>query len=258
MTSALIDSEEVTNRIDYESIRLVMTDEATSGEIETEWSNKIGYGELDAIALIWFGPNELVQPLSYKKYSKLDEAKAFAAMHGFSTRFRQSGGGLVPQGDGILNLSLIWKTKSNVAEISSDVYRHLGSIIKKTFSKFQVETFYQEVPGAFCDGRFNLATMHQGQVKKLVGTAQYWKKYNETYVVLAHAVILMNINNIELCDLLNKYEEKLGSDKCYSSDAIVDFCTLYNLENEDFISKKLIKELFIKELTNQIIKTGEN
>ena len=258
MVSTLAGLQELNNRIDYESIRLLTIDEPVSREIEAEWSNRIGLGELDAIAIIWSGRNELVQPLSYKKYSKLDDAEALASSYGFATRFRQSGGGLVPQGDGILNLSLIWKTKSNISEISNDIYLHLGSIIKKTFSQFGVETFYQEVPRAFCDGRFNLAAIHNDQVKKIVGTAQYWKKYNETYVVLAHALILINVNNNKLCDLLNKYEEKLGSDKSYSPDAIVDFCTLFSSENEDFLSKNVIKELFIKELANQIIKIGED
>ena len=141
MVSTLAGLQELNNRIDYESIRLLTIDEPVSGEIEAEWSNRIGLGELDAIGIIWSGRNELVQPLSYKKYSKLDDAEALASSYGFATRFRQSGGGLVPQGDGILNLSLIWKTKSNISEISNDIYLHLGSIIKKTFSQFGVETF---------------------------------------------------------------------------------------------------------------------
>lgn len=252
MVSSLADDGRFNIRIDQKSIRILVLDGRTSGEIEEEWSNKIGAGELDSVAIIWFGHDELVQPQSYKKYTKIEDARKFASSYGFGARFRKSGGGLVPQGDGILNFSIIFRTELNASELAADVYLYLGSIIKRTFSYFGMETNFREVPQAFCDGKYNLATLHQGVIKKIVGTAQYWKKYNKTNVVLAHALILISIDRVKLCSLLNGYEEKLGSDTFYDANSIVDFSTLYAEKNTSILNVNVIKELFVNELINQI------
>lgn len=99
---------------------------------------------------------------------------------------RGSGGSCVPQGPGVLNLSLIyprpphWRLEDGfllLCQLLGDFLRTYG---------LQAET--GEVPGSFCDGRYNL----QIDGRKLVGTAQRWAGTRRHPGVLCHACLLVD------------------------------------------------------------------
>ena len=80
------------------------------------------------VAQIWHGPQSLVVPSSYKRFSNLDKVRAQYAAAGCPVFLRKSGGGLVPQGPGIINLSLAWPIERTFGEAAEDVYRYLCGI----------------------------------------------------------------------------------------------------------------------------------
>ena len=74
----------------------------------------------------------------------------------------------------------------------------------------------QAVAGSFCDGRFNLAVAG----RKLVGTAQSWRRVAGKPVVPAHVVIVVDSDLQALTDSANAFERDLGSDRRYRAEAL--------------------------------------
>ena len=70
--------------------------------------------------------------------------------------------------------------------------------------------------GSFCDGRFNLAV----KGRKLVGTAQAWRRVDRQPVVLAHAVIVVDADPAELTARANAFEAALGTATRYRADTL--------------------------------------
>lgn len=60
----------------------------------------------EAVAQLWQAPQGLVVPGSYRQFTGLPAVSAHFAARGWPVWLRRSGGGLVPQGPGIINLSL--------------------------------------------------------------------------------------------------------------------------------------------------------
>ncbi len=60
----------------------------------------------EAVAQLWQAPQGFVVPGSYRKFANLATVSESFAARGWPVWMRRSGGGLVPQGPGILNLSL--------------------------------------------------------------------------------------------------------------------------------------------------------
>ena len=79
----------------------------------------------DAVAHVWEAPVSLVVPRSYQRYEPLDDAREAFAQRGCPVWLRLSGGGLVPQGPGILNLSLAYPVRAPMGTLSESVYVHL-------------------------------------------------------------------------------------------------------------------------------------
>jgi lipoate-protein ligase A len=100
----------------------------------------------------------------------------------------------VPQGPGIVNLSLAWPVYHSLGEAAEPIYLFLCGLLQRTLASFGVASHCRAVSGSFCDGRYNLACGEGEQVRKIAGTAQYWRPMAEGrgHVVLAHAVVLLD------------------------------------------------------------------
>ena len=136
-----------------------------------------------AAAHLWRGEPGLVVPRSC---TTLPGWPAAAQAH--RVRVRASGGGVVPQGPGLLNLSLVWRADTGATAGAPSgtevIYRALCEGLASALARLGVVAAPQAVRGSFCDGRFNLAVAG----RKLVGTAQSWRRVAGAPVVLAHAV----------------------------------------------------------------------
>lgn len=167
-----------------------------------------------AQAHLWQAPRGLVVPRRYTTMPGWAAARA-APGHG-ELQVRASGGGLVPQGPGMWNLSLIWPVPAATPDGSDEVYRELCGALAAAFARLGIAASAQPVQGSFCDGRYNLAV----DGRKLVGTAQAWRRVDGVPLVLAHAVVVVDADPAELTARANAFEAALGRDMRYRADAL--------------------------------------
>ena len=122
---------------------------------------------------------------------------------------RLSGGGVVPQGAGVVNLHLSYIVNTpNPLLVAEAHYQALCGLLAKLFEHFGIRTNTQTVQGSFCDGRYNLAAAGH----KIAGTAQHWQRDQSAanrYRVLSHAVILA-ADPAMLTERANRFEQALG------------------------------------------------
>jgi lipoate-protein ligase A len=180
------------------------------------------------VASLWQAPVSLVVPRSYRRFAALEAARAEFARRGCPVFLRMSGGGLVPQGPGILNLSLSYLVRGTVGALSEAVYRHLCEILREALSTLGLQTQWQAVEGSFCDGRFNLAWGPPGDARKIAGTAQYWRavrsdagSHAPLHAVLAHAVLLVSADAQEINERANAFEDAIESGRHYDAGRVI-------------------------------------
>jgi len=122
----------------------------------------------------------------------------------------------VPQGPGVWNLSLAWPAPAAMPTNTDAVYRALCGELSAAFDTLGIAATPQAVTGSFCDGRYNLAV----DGRKLVGTAQAWRRVEGQPVVLAHAVIVVDADPEELTARANDFESALGTGTRYRAEAL--------------------------------------
>jgi len=113
---------------------------------------------------------------------------------------RMSGGKAVWQDVGYLNFSVIApRTRLGIPE----AYRAYSEGLIRGFRRFGVETDFEHVEGAFCDGPYDLAM----NGLKLVGTAQVQKKS----FMIVHGTILIDCDIRDMVKNVSAFYE-LGGD----------------------------------------------
>jgi lipoate-protein ligase A len=164
-----------------------------------------------AMAHLWRGERGLVVPRSC---TRLPGWPAAARAH--RVLVRASGGGVVPQGPGLLNLSLVWRAQAAVPRDTETIYHALCGELAGALARLGIAAAPQAVAGSFCDGRYNLAVAG----RKLVGTAQSWRRIAGVPVVLAHALIIVDADPRKLTAVANAFERDLGSGRQYRAEAL--------------------------------------
>lgn len=189
-------------------------------------------------ALLWQGKTGLVVPRTYAQNPDFETCQSVLAQQGWPISVRQSGGGVVPQGPGIWNLSLAWRQYGRPLDHAENAYRLLCAPIQNALQDCGIHSNTQAVPGSFCDGRFNLAVQQQGVAKKIVGTAQVWRRVSgpaipsmparqagdpsDWHVVLAHALILLDVDLATVTQLANRVEKHLSRNTRYQMQRTYD------------------------------------
>lgn len=191
---------------------------ALDGGIELQWLEAALAGQ--ATAALWTGQAGLVAPLSYHRHAQLDEACGQSSAHGWPVRLRRSGGGVVPQGPGILNITLAYPCAGAAGDMAEPVYAHLCQLLAQALARLGIAAFPGSVQGSFCDGRFNLAVTHQGSTRKIAGTAQYWRRASGRQAVLAHALLVVDADPAQLSAQANQFEAALASGRQYDANAL--------------------------------------
>ena len=172
-----------------------------------------------AVAHVWEATPGFVVPASYKRFDRFEAACASFAAQGLPVQLRCSGGGLVPQGPGMVNLSLAWRTHAAMGSAADAVYTALCRLLQASAATFGIVATPQAVSGSFCDGRYNLAV----NGRKVAGTAQYWRRASASeQIVLAHACLLVDADLDTLTRHANAFEAEIRSDRVYRSDAITN------------------------------------
>lgn len=169
-------------------------------------------------AHLWQATRMLAVPRSYERLPGWASACATLAAAGWPVQLRRSGGGLVPLGPGVTNLSLVWRNEPAGAVEPHLVYRGLCGLLRRALARLDIAAAAQAVEGSFCDGRFNLAV----RGRKIAGTAQAWRRIGTQRVVLAHAVILVSADPAALTAIANRFEQAVASGRHYRSDALTN------------------------------------
>jgi lipoate-protein ligase A len=169
-----------------------------------------------ALAHLWEGAPGLVVPRSYERLPRFVAARDRWAASGRPVQVRASGGGLVPQGPGVLNLTLVWPADAAAALDIGGIYQALCGELAAAFARLDIVASQQAVEGSFCDGRYNLAV----DGRKLVGTAQSWRRIAGRQVVLAHAVIVVDADPQALTADANAFEREIESGRRYRAEAL--------------------------------------
>lgn len=177
--------------------------------MEARWMQEAAE-RLEAKAYFWQAPRGWVVPRNYA--AQLRQRPEPVG----NVQVRASGGGLVPQGPGIWNLSLVWPVRAAVHLDTGEIYRSLCARLSNALRELGIFAEPGSVNGSFCDGRFNLAVGG----RKLVGTAQAWKRIHRQQIVLAHAVILVDVDLVELANAANAFEASICSGVQYDANAL--------------------------------------
>lgn len=141
---------------------------------------------------IWYGwcPARSLS-ISTREASRLGDISGFTAE---PIAIRQTGGTVVPQGPGTLNISIVSRHPTHPG--IRETYAAVCGALMDGFAAIGIETEVGARPGSFCDGDFNL--LHLGQ--KLVGTAQRWAiGADGSAICLHHCVILTGGEPDTLC-----------------------------------------------------------
>lgn len=191
------------------------------------------------VAGLWQAEQGLVVPRTYAARPGFTAAQASFAKRGWPIHVRQSGGGVVPQGPGILNLSLARVFSGRPLDHSEAFYEHLCGLIAGALLFFGIEARAQAVEGSFCDGRFNLAVGHPA--RKVAGTAQWWRRTALgsaprltaprtsgrtdnpawSHIGVVHALILTACDTEEATSQANALEAELGNARRYDPAKVV-------------------------------------
>lgn len=173
-------------------------------------------------ACLWEAHQGMVVPRTYAARTGFDDIQAELASQGWPIHVRQSGGGVVPQGPGILNISLAQHFTGRPMDHADALYRHLCSLLQASLHAFGIEAHAQAVTGSFCDGRYNLAV--GSPARKVVGTAQLWRHipgHASTHQIgIVHAMILAQCDTSLATARANQLEAALGSGRYYRPESV--------------------------------------
>jgi len=183
------------------------------------------------VACVWQAAKGLVVPRTYQRSHTFEATVSHFGEQGWPVAVRHSGGGVVPQGPGILNISLAYAVEGPPLDHSDQAYQRLCDIMASAARQFGIATCTRAVEGSFCDGRFNLAFDGDGSPRKVAGTAQLWRRVPDAtgrlrQVVLVHGLLLVATDVDEATQKANQLEEALGNARRYLPERAASLHTL--------------------------------
>ena len=173
-------------------------------------------------------------------------AKAELNSQGWSVVTRKTGGSCCALDIGILNVSVIYRYAYLKRPSIETSYLSFCSKLADTLASLNVQCAIGPVPGAYCDGKYNLKV----NGRKLVGTSQRWTNSAEgknEIAVLNHATILVNANKREICQKINHFYRQLHLSDRVENLAIVNLNEIWKTETNEILMvnvKDRIKEMF--------------
>ncbi len=189
---------------------------------EQNMFKRVTAGSSDDTGFIWSTARCLVAPQSISRNRYFAEASQASAVLGWPVHVRQTGGGVTPQGPGILNVSLAFANTADNRLSIADSYRIICNPIITELCLLGIDAYCSSVTGAFCDGRYNVVV----DGKKLAGTAQRWsrmKKHARQKVILVHALILYDTDLEEITEAVNRLCRLLKQEQRVTSGAHCNF-----------------------------------
>ena len=197
-------------------------------------------------ACIWQAGRSLVVPRTYRRFEAFEKACNTYREQGWPVIVRQTGGGIVPQGPGIANVSLAYPVHGPAMRHSEPGYQLICEVLADALRQLGLEAFAAAVEDSFCDGRYNLAVSREGRAIKVAGTAQMWKRLpgsQDTHIGLVHALVLVDADTAALTQVINSFEEAIGNDRRYSRNSVVSIAELLDEPDGDAVLLRYIEVL---------------
>ncbi|MFA5490325.1 MAG: lipoate--protein ligase family protein [Candidimonas sp.] len=221
-------------------------------------------GQGKQVASVWQSPQGLVVPRTYAGRPGFDAARKTFQEQGWPVSVRLSGGGIVPQGPGIVNVSLAYEIQGKPMDHTNKAYLTLCAVIGDALRGWGIVSRPATVHGSFCDGRYNMAIGDGDDVRKVAGTAQVWRRsphYRtdcERHCVLAHALILAAVDTQEVTRAANAFEAATGGPLRYRAERVASLhaCAGATMaEHTDFVYA--LRERLALALTRPMTPTHE-
>lgn len=183
-------------------------------EAERQLLARVHAGE-EEWALLFWRPSDcaLVMPRRLSRLPGFMAADIGCAALGWPIALRDTGGEPVPQSSAVLNVALAYAVPPEEDEQAriETAYLRLCEPICQWLRGLGLVPGLGEVPGAFCDGRFNVTLGR----RKLVGTAQRWRRRaaDGRLVVLVHGAILLEDQREPMVEVVNRFYQACGLDQ---------------------------------------------
>ncbi|WP_275288247.1 lipoyl protein ligase domain-containing protein [Halomonas elongata] len=168
-------------------------------------------GESHLECLVW-SPHDhaLVMPRRHARLEGFAEARSRLEARSWPVLFRATGGTPVPQGPMVVNLALAVRceVRSSAAHLEWG-YHRLGDPWCEWLTSLGVASAdLGAVPGAYCDGRFNVRIAG----RKLVGTAQRWRRVrgSRDMALLVHGAMQVEGTPSALVEVVNDFQSAVG------------------------------------------------
>ncbi len=179
-----------------------------------------GADEGRMLALIWQSKTPwLVLPDRYTRSDPYPPAARASAERGWPVAPRKTGGGITPQGAGVLNLALVFTADPGQSRAIRETYARICDPMTAAFASMGLESKAMPVQDSFCDGDFNLAVSG----RKLVGTAQRWRGTT----CLIHALILTDVDLEQAVEAVAQFSKDLQHDTKFDTKVhcrLADLC----------------------------------
>lgn len=172
----------------------------------------VAAGRAPASAFLWAARERwLVLPERFTRCDAYAAAAENCAAEGWPVTARRTGGGITPQGPGVLNLAMVFRVAPGKSRTIRDSYAAICDPVAEALAALGVTARTAPVNGSFCDGDYNLAV----DGRKIVGTAQRWRGNT----CLCHALILTDIVLAPAVAAVQRLSTLLGHDECFRPEA---------------------------------------
>lgn len=162
--------------------------------------------------MLWRTGPCIVAPRTIMNRPAFARAAAASAARGWPVHIRDTGGGAVAQGPGVVNLSMTFPIGAGSPDRIGASYRVLCAPVMAMLRRQGVEGAYRAIPGTMCDGAYNIVVGG----RKLAGTAQRWRSLGRdqpgAHAVLAHLALFVDLDQAAAAEALNALYADMGID----------------------------------------------
>ena len=160
--------------------------------------------------MLWRTEPCIVVPRSHVNRPAFETAAAASAARGWPVHIRDTGGGAVAQGKGVVNLSMTFSIGASSRDRIGTSYRILCAPVMAMLRSRGICGAFRAVPGTMCDGAYNVVVGD----RKLAGTAQRWRSLGRDrpgeHAVLAHLAMFVNLDHVEAAESINALYADMG------------------------------------------------
>lgn len=160
--------------------------------------------------MLWRTEPCIVVPRSHVSRPAFETAAAASAARGWPVHIRDTGGGAVAQGQGVVNLSMTFSIGATSRDRIGTSYRILCAPVMAMLRSRGICGAFRAVPGTMCDGAYNVVVGD----RKLAGTAQRWRSLGRDrpgeHAVLAHLAMFVDLDHVEAAESINALYADMG------------------------------------------------